>query len=189
MNFFKLHAPDIRTVEGFTSFYQTYLDFVLHICYKYTRDETISEDITSQLFTTLWERRNELHQKKWNKDSWKYYLTKSAKHRVFDHIRSVKRAETHLSKIIRELHQVNNTTEKDVYFGELTEQVSYHIEKLPPKCKEVFQLSRNQGLSNKEIAKRLSISDNTVKTHIANALNYLRESLGDYSLPKRNFGT
>ncbi|MEM9389141.1 MAG: RNA polymerase sigma-70 factor [Bacteroidota bacterium] len=185
----KSDANDLRTVEGFTHFYNSYLDFVLNICFKYTKEACVAEDITAQLFTKLWERREELHQKQWDENSWKYYLTTAAKHRVFDHIRSVKRQEVHRPEIASAQDQKDNSTERDIYFGELSSLLTYHVNQLPPKCREVFQLSRYEGLTNKEIAKKLSVSDNTVKTHMANALNYLRKHLSDYALPKRSYGT
>ncbi|MEM0942290.1 MAG: sigma factor-like helix-turn-helix DNA-binding protein [Bacteroidota bacterium] len=62
------------------------------------------------------------------------------------------------------------------------------INQLPPKCEEVFRMSREKGLTNKEIASAVSILDHAVKKHIAKALNYLREQLKDYQIPKRATG-
>jgi len=52
------------------------------------------------------------------------------------------------------------------------------INQLPPKCKEVFKLSREEQLTNQEIAQRLSVSKRTVEGHITKALMLLRNSLG-----------
>lgn len=184
-----VNKSDIRTKEGFSALYATYLDYVFYICYSYTEDEIVSEEITSELFSKIWERREDLYQQTWEKDSWKHYLSKAAKHRVYDYLRSKKREAMHLSKVASKVDKDDNTTEKEIFFSELAEQVSYLTNQLPPRCKEVYQLSRDVGLSNKEIAKRLLISDNAVKKQIAKALNYLRENLEDYKVPKRATST
>mgnify|MGYP001794912981 FL=1 len=78
-----------------------------------------------------------------------------------------------------------NSTLDEISYNELNKRVTLLVEQLPPKCKEVYQLSRGRGLNNKEIALQLAISHNTVKTHLAKALGHLREYLPEYDIPKR----
>lgn len=179
---------DIRTTSGFSYLYHAYLDYVYYICFTYTNDDIASEEIASKLFTTIWERREELYEQTWEDDSWKRYLNKAAKNSVYTFLRNKKRAEVHASEASKELYQQENTTEKEVFFEELAEQVSYYTEQLPPRCREVFHLSRDQGLTNKQIAARLFISDHAVKKHIAKALKFLREHLKEYEVPKKAAG-
>ncbi|WP_288507830.1 sigma-70 family RNA polymerase sigma factor [uncultured Bacteroides sp.] len=65
---------------------------------------------------------------------------------------------------------------------ELEEQIQQIINGLSEECRKVFILSRYEGKSHQEIAAELGISVNTVKYHIKNALNALREDLTDYIL-------
>lgn len=60
---------------------------------------------------------------------------------------------------------------------ELRNQIEQAVATLPPKMREVFELSRNEHLTHKEIAERLSISDQTVTKQIKNALRVLRSKL------------
>ena len=189
MTIFKKPGLDIRTTSGFTVLYETYVDYVFDTCYKYLRDEDISENITSEIFASVWERRNILHQDTWKEDSWRRYLTKAVKHKIYDHLRSHEQSERYLITAIQEFPFFENTTEKNIDFEELAEQISLAIDQLPPKCQQVFRLSREGGLSNKEIAKKLTITDHAVKRHIAIALNKLREHLAEYYIPKRGSGT
>ena len=182
------HKPDIRTEEGFTSIYEQYVEYVYSICYRYLNDVMLSEDIASKIFTSLWERKEDLNNETWEEDSWRRYLAKAVKHKVYDYYRSKEQSDNYTSTVVRELYSSENTTEEEVHYGELTEQVSQFVNQLPPKCKEVFLMSRYEGLSHKEIAQRLSISENAIKKHITKALSHLRKNLTDYSFLERSTG-
>ncbi|MEM9681154.1 MAG: RNA polymerase sigma-70 factor [Bacteroidota bacterium] len=184
----KSTKPDIRTEAGFTAIYEQYVEYVYSVCYRYLSDINLSEDTASKIFTSLWERRDILYKETWNEDSWRRYLAKAVKHKVYDYFRSREQSNNYISTIVRELHPAENTTEREIYLGELAEQVSHYVNQLPPKCKEVFLLSRENGLSHKEISKLLSISNNAIKKHITRALNHLRENLPECSLPERSTG-
>jgi RNA polymerase sigma factor (sigma-70 family) len=68
--------------------------------------------------------------------------------------------------------------ERALIVRELIQQIDYSINSLPPQCQIVFKLSREQGLSNKEIAEKLSISENTVKSHIKKANKDIQSNMG-----------
>ncbi|WP_400262255.1 sigma-70 family RNA polymerase sigma factor [Sphingobacterium sp. SG20118] len=63
---------------------------------------------------------------------------------------------------------------------ELSQKISTLVNKLPAQCKNVFQMSRDQGLTNKEIANKLLISERAVEYHISKALKTLKTELNDY---------
>ncbi|MEL6485106.1 MAG: sigma factor-like helix-turn-helix DNA-binding protein, partial [Bacteroidota bacterium] len=64
-------------------------------------------------------------------------------------------------------------------FKKAMDRITSEIQNLPPKCKEVFLLSRKEGLTNIEISVYLKISTKTVEAHITKAFSILREKLGD----------
>jgi RNA polymerase sigma-70 factor (ECF subfamily) len=65
----------------------------------------------------------------------------------------------------------------EIQFNELNDKVQLLLNELTPRQKEVFQLSRVEGLTHEEIAKKLNISANTVKNHMVTVLSFLRKSL------------
>jgi RNA polymerase sigma-70 factor (ECF subfamily) len=75
--------------------------------------------------------------------------------------------------------QVENAPEfiDEIYFNELNEKVQTLLNELTPRQKEVFLLSREEGMSHDEIAKKLNITVNTVKKHISNSLSFLKSKL------------
>ena len=64
--------------------------------------------------------------------------------------------------------------------SELQAVVDKSLEKLPPRCREIFELSRFEGLKNQEIAEKLGLSKRTVELQVSNALKQLRTDLKDY---------
>ncbi|MDO8952627.1 MAG: sigma-70 family RNA polymerase sigma factor, partial [Draconibacterium sp.] len=65
----------------------------------------------------------------------------------------------------------------EIQFNELNERVHLLLKELTPRQKEIFQLSREEGLTHEEIAKKLDISVNTVKKHIVNTLAFLKSHI------------
>lgn len=180
---------DMRTAEGFTAFYNAYFRFVFEICDRYVKDDNISQNITSEIFASLWERKDTLYEESLEKNFWERYLTKAAKHKVYDHFRSRERVQRYMNFAVKELSPYENTTEGVLYYDELAAQVDTLVSQLPPRCKQVFELSRLKGLSHQEIAEQLSISMAGVNKHISKALQYLKENLTEYQIPNSSTGT
>jgi len=65
----------------------------------------------------------------------------------------------------------------EVHFNELNEKVHVLLDQLTPRQKEIFLLSREEGLTHEAIAKKLQISLNTVKKHMVNTLAFLRSHM------------
>ena len=80
---------------------------------------------------------------------------------------------------IESLDQLADSSYDKIEFTELEIRLKECIEKLPPRRKEVFNLSRKRGMTYKEIATHLNISENTVDSQIRKALQFLKEHLED----------
>ena len=189
MSIFKKAKFDISTVAGFTVFYKTYVDYLFDICFQYLGDEETSKNITADIFASVWDRRDILRREGLKKDSWKSYLTRAAKNKIVDHFRGKEQIARYLATSAREIPLDECTTDLEVDYKELVEQLSWAVDQLPPKCQQVFRFSREEYLSNKEIAQKLGITDHAVKRHIEIALKKLRMHLDEYNTPKRAAGT
>jgi RNA polymerase sigma-70 factor (ECF subfamily) len=76
-------------------------------------------------------------------------------------------------------HEINdNSTLESIHFNNLKENIDVLIEKLPAQRRVIFELSRKQGLSHEEIARKMKISVRTVENQIYKALKYLKANLG-----------
>lgn len=160
-------------------YFDQYYTLLCSVAYQYVRDEQISESIASDVFFTLWKKREEILPIA----SLKAYLLRSVRNRAIDYLRSVKNT-LHID--IQSSENTSFIRDEDVFEkyiqNELENKINEEINKLPLECKTVFCLSRNEGKSYSEISQELNISVNTVKYHIKNALSILRKELQDYIL-------
>ena len=100
-----------------------------------------------------------------------------------DCINRIKQARVRAEHDVYYMNSSSTSTddaESGVLCSELEQQILALIDTLPPKCKEVFRMSRMQHLSYTEISEKLDISVNTVENHIVKALRLLRDQLRDY---------
>ncbi len=128
-------------------------------------DEDIAQDIVQEQFIYLWEYKHKINIK-----SYQAYLYKSVKNKAINYLKSYHfQNKQKLNKITEKYSSINNTVE-EIKQKELSEIIHKAIEKLPPKCHNIFYLKKFEGLSNKEIAIKLSISIKTVENQMTIAI-------------------
>lgn len=164
--------------ESFATIYNLYWEMVYGICYNNTRESETAKEMVQDIFKSLWERKDELV----INDSIERYLMRSAKLKVFEHIRNKACQKKHIECIQQDYCNVSNCTEDSIFFNNLSEKVNILIDRLPCQCRNVYRMSRKEGLSNKQIALTLLISERAVEQHITKALRTLRENLHEYSV-------
>ena len=131
------------------------------------------ESIVQDIFTKLWIKRKELDPSK----SLNAFLYTMARNEVFGHLRKRLVRRKYLEDLSFSLSESSKITEQQIEYEELRLLVTQLIGLMPEKRREIFILSRNEGLSYKEIATQLGISENTVDSQIRKALAYLKENL------------
>lgn len=147
------------------------------VSYKLADADT-AEDITQEVFVKLWENRGDVQPER----SIKSYLYTIANNLTLNHIRHSKIVRKHQenTRLISE-NLAESSPEQLLEQVEFDEAILSAINHLPEKSRIVFQLSRMENLSYKEIAARLDISIKTVESHIGKSLKLLRQALLDYS--------
>lgn len=163
--------------DSFREIYDLYWEKVFSVCYSNLGDAEPAKGMVQEIFKSLWERKDELE----INQSIERYLFRSAKFKVFEYIRNKKIREQHHEQISTSQVSALNDTENTVIANSLSERISLLIDKLPTQCRRVFKMSREQGLTNKEIAKDLLISERAVEYHISKAVTTLKSSLSEYS--------
>ena len=148
-------------------------------------DRSMAESIAGDVIFNLWES----HERLKITSSLRSYLLGAVRNRCINELKSrMKRlSATNASLNIREEMEMLDVifTDDSQPLGtlleqELEEQISHCISLLPKECRKVFEKSRFEGLSYKEIASELKISTNTVKYHIKQALSILHSNLDVY---------
>ncbi|WP_299556406.1 RNA polymerase sigma factor [Seonamhaeicola sp.] len=152
--------------------YLTYYNDLCKYISSYTNSPQAAEDIVQNVLLKLWEKRTDLK----IHTSFKNYLFRSAYHTFIDNYRKKKKINEKLETIRH--HALNEIIEEH---SSLKEErlvaLRKAIEELPPKCKNIFVLSKFEGYKYKEIAEILGISVNTVENQIGKAFKVLREKI------------
>jgi RNA polymerase sigma-70 factor (family 1) len=160
--------------DAFAMIYQRYYRLLFIHANKKLGEEEEAKDMIQELFAALWLKRDQI----FKGTCFSAYLYTSVRNRILDHY--AHRAVN--SKYIDSLqgYMTANERSADDYLQEkeLLESIQREIAALPGKMREVFQLSRDQELSHKEISNKLGISEQTVSKQISNALKILRKNLG-----------
>jgi RNA polymerase sigma-70 factor (ECF subfamily) len=129
------------------------------------------EEIVQEVFVKVWLKKEAVDPEK----DFQSYLFSIAKHLILDHLKSA---------VNRKLYFVGDHFQQDVLADEslesslvehAEEKLQQLIKEIPERRREIFLLSRFEGLNYKQIAERLNISENTVDSQIRNALNFLRK--------------
>jgi RNA polymerase sigma-70 factor (ECF subfamily) len=137
------------------------------------KDDSAVEDLVQELFVTIWIKSNQLK----ITGSLKNYLFSSVKNRCFDFLKHQKVKSKSVRFLKYDGETNHETPDNWLVESELRERIDECLDKLPPRCQEIFRLSRFDGLKNQEIADQLGLSKRTVELQISNALKILRIDL------------
>jgi len=160
---------DSNHESALKSIFERYNVRMFNLAFGVLRDEELAKDLVQDIFIDLWNRRHTS-----NIRGLSHYLLRAIKFQVLKQLRNGKLRGRHL-QILQRIEFVNQT-EESLDVGELEKLLHENLNLLPPRCREVFFLSRFDDLSNKEISDRLKISVKTVEGQITKALAFLRTS-------------
>jgi len=163
---------------AFSELYNRYWDKLFGAAFKRVKNVEVAEEIVQDLFTDIWSRRKGLD----IKSELPVYLFSAIKYRVINYIHKEQLKNSFVNNGVAIFSELDNSTEELVIANDLKNHVDNNVQLLPVKCREVYELSRNEHQSNKAIAQKLSISEKTVENQITKALKRLRTSLNSFFL-------
>lgn len=162
--------------KAFETIFTKYYKALCTFSRQFLNDDELAEETVQDMFVKIWEKRYSLS----IETSLEHYLFRAVRNHCFNLLQHQKIKNRYAEKILKD-------TEKEIiseeYFLEpdLKNKIETAINSLPPKRKEIFRLSREEGLKYKEIAEQLDISVKTVEAQMGLALKYLREKLKDFN--------
>lgn len=130
-----------------------------------------AEDIVQDVLLKLWNNHSHLSLQ----GPLKNYLAVAVKYEVINRLAKQKRQEVYKSS--NSALEMDLSTIHYLDLAALQNRLDKLVKALPEKCRMVFTLSREHGLSQREIAEHLQISENTVESHIKKAIKNLRNGL------------
>jgi len=164
----------------FSEIYKEYYPKLLRFACDFIPCKEDAENLLQDAFMELWKNNDRIHEIK-NINAYMFRLVRNRcldylKHKV--HERAYEEAVTVERKAA--LDTLDMMGDTDLMAGELTMVLRQAIGNLPPRCREIFMLSREEGLRYSEIAERLSLSENTVSVQLGIALRRLRAVVETY---------
>jgi RNA polymerase sigma-70 factor (ECF subfamily) len=170
----KIKAGDKQAFKLF--FDEYYSSFCLY-ANSILDDLELSQDIVSDCFVKIWERKDKIQ----IKTSIEKYVLLSVRNSIYSYLRSPRSKNIDIEFIIERLENTS-IEEYDIEKEETIQRIYKLIEELPEQRKRILELATFKGMSYKDIAEKLNISVNTVKTQLSRAYHFLREKLMDDSI-------
>lgn len=167
------HSVMLDDKSSFERIYRQYWSGLYIYSFNVLRERELCEDIVQEVFTDLWERKHDVQIL-----DLKCYLYQSVKYQIFNHFRKSKYRKELLAEFAMITAEPGPADANEMQ--ELKTQMKEVVSKLPERRRIIFEMSRNEGLSNKEIAESLDISPQTVKNQLSVALEFIRKSLGSF---------
>jgi RNA polymerase sigma-70 factor (ECF subfamily) len=158
--------------------YSNYAPKLFAFSRKYLQSQEDAEEIVQEVFLRIWEKKANIDENQ----SFSSYIFQAAKHRIFNGFRKKVNEQAYLDFLLVADNASRNFTELAVDYHEIKQKSEYVIDAMPPKRQEIFRLSRESGLKNKEIAEKLQISIKTVENQMGQALKFLRKELIEYQM-------
>jgi RNA polymerase sigma-70 factor (family 1) len=157
-------------MHAFDELYSRYFRSLYAFAYKRVKSKEIAEEIVQEFLTNLWLKRKDLI----INTSFIGYIYTSVRNLILNAVaRELRRkAYQQYSRLFNQ--ESDNSTEQTINLNELNRNLQREIKHLPERCRSVFELSRNDHKTNKEIALELGISEKTVEGHLTNAIKWLR---------------
>ncbi|MCY1719666.1 RNA polymerase sigma-70 factor [Prolixibacteraceae bacterium Z1-6] len=136
------------------------------------------DDILQEVFVKIWQNRKKIN----NSATFNSYIFTITRNLLLNELRS-RLNNQNIKEEVRKLSVAQEYLSFNLYeYQELKEKVDKLINEIPDRQKEIFVLSRNEGLTHKEIAEKLGITTKTVEYHMSAALRFIREELKVYGV-------
>lgn len=192
MGIFTAHSDDellaflkLDELGAFKEIYGRYWKKMFGEAYKRLKSKELAEELVQEIFTNFWLRRNDL---KVNTNIGGY-LHLAIYNGVVDLYRKELIKEKYKASFKIVHSELDTSTEDSILLKDLAYDIETKVSHLPDKCRSVYELSRNEHKSNKEIAMYLGISEKTVENHLTKALKRLRVGLSHYLMMALAFVT
>ena len=167
--------------ESFEILFKRYYSQLCTYAIIFVREHDIAEDIVHDTFIRIWERRFSISVRY----SFKAYIFKSVHNQCLNYLKKSKyqsvKDDSFRQEIVKQYEiNINNIDPgaiDELVSAEYIKEFNKALDALPAQCREIFTLCRDEQLSYEDVARRLDISVNTVKTQMKRAIAKLREKL------------
>ena len=159
---------------AFAEIYERYFGVLYLHAYDRLRDKDEAKDLVQELFSSVWCKRDQLEPK----TNFSNYLYTWVRNRVLNTIAHQQVKDRYRASLPDWIIATESLTDHRVRERQLAAIIEKEIQALPVKMRKVFELSRKANMSYKEIAEKMDLTEQSVRSHVKNALRILRVKLG-----------
>ena len=163
----------LRLIDGnedaFCELYAAYKNRLIYFAMRFLKSREYAEDVFQDAFTIIWQGRRFIN------------LYTIVRNRILNQLRDLVNQDKLKEQILQQAVDYSNDTQNEILANDLKQLISCAMQQLTPRQRKIFEMSREQQMSHKEIADVLGISVNTVQESISTSLRTLRFYL------KKNF--
>ena len=159
------------SIPAFERIFSLYQKRIYNFCLHLSQSSDDARETVQRVFVALWEQRVQVDENK----SLASYLYTIARYMAYQEFRQQVYKKAAFDHFILKSIDLNESTKDEVLYNELLSFLESVIERLPERQREIFKLSRFSGLTYRQIADQLNITENTVDTQIRRALEFVRD--------------
>lgn len=171
-----LHRIIKDDASAFREIYERYQGKVFLFALRLTKSGIEAEEVVQEVFVKLWEKRLGIKIEK----NFNAYILTITRNLIFDKLKKAYRDKSMQQHIYRNMENLQNAGVSQLIEKELARLHHQAVQRLSPRKREVYLLSREEELTYEQIAEKLGISVNTVRNQMAGSLNSIREFLSNH---------
>lgn len=160
-------------MQAFQKIFEAYSDKLYHFTYSYLKESFEAEEIVQEVFLRIWEIREDIDEDR----SFRSFIYRMTVNKVFNFMKHQVVRQKYEKYLLNFDHSPIESPEAHLQFSELDTKIRSLLHKIPEQQRNIFKLSRIDGLSNSEIAKKLGLSIRTVENQVYRATKFLKENL------------
>ena len=154
--------------------YDAFGERLLHFAFAVIHNKQLAEEIVADVFIQVWQKRERLA----GIDNLTWYLYVTTKHISLNYLRSERRQKHFdIDAVMLPYYVIEPSAVNNLASAELLQQVTKAINLLPPKCRLIFKLIKEDGLSHKKVAALLNLSLKTIENQMGVALKKIYTAL------------
>jgi RNA polymerase sigma-70 factor (family 1) len=172
----QLQIARCENEQAFAALFRLLYDRLLRFCIQYVDSREAAEEIVSDVFVKLWNRRQELE----TVANLEVYLFVAVKNHSLNYLEQF--STFRIAPLDDGLAQLSAPTdpEKEMEWKEMNHRLDQEVNRLPDQCRKVFRLIRDEGFRYKDVAVILNISPRTVETQLFRAIRRLNEAIAPF---------
>lgn len=159
--------------ETFTELYGLYVKRLYAFSLRIIKSPELAEDAVHDVFVKIWENKHKVDPER----SFQSYLFTVARNHLFNIIKRSQLESSFRDQIMKNAEPSQNQVEEVYQYRESNSNLQQAITHLPERRKLIFELCHNEGLTYKQVAEKLGITDSTVNSQMVKALKSIKDFL------------